>query len=180
VPEARPLKGGWKLHGKNYREQKGMFYNKKFAPGAPNPKVARFTTGKSRSDYDYLFKLVSDGRVQIRHNALEAARVAASKKVALLGEENFFLVVKTYPHLVLRENKMIATAGADRLQEGMRKAFGKPIGLAARVGIGDAVLELSLKAENLEMGKKAMWAAGTKLPMKTHTEIVEIQKPIIQ
>jgi large subunit ribosomal protein L10e len=168
------------LHGKNYREQKGMFYNKKFAPGAPNPKVARFTTGKSRPDYDYLFKLVSDGRVQIRHNALEAARVAASKKVVLLGEENFFLVVKAYPHLVLRENKMIATAGADRLQEGMRKAFGKPIGLAARVGIGDTVLELSLKAENLEMGKKAMWAAGTKLPMKTHTEIIEIQKPIVQ
>jgi large subunit ribosomal protein L10e len=94
--------------------------------------VARFTTGKYRDDYDYMFKLISEGRVQIRHNALEAARVAASKKVALIGEENFYLKVVTYPHLVLRENKMIATAGADRLQEGMRKAFGKPIGLAAR------------------------------------------------
>lgn len=162
------------MHGKNYREQKGMFYNKKFAPGAPNPKVARFTTGKSRQDYDYTFKLVSDGRVQIRHNALEAARVAASKKVALVGEENFLLRVVTYPHLVLRENKMIATAGADRLQEGMRKAFGKPIGLAARVNIGSVVLELSVKAENFEKGKDAMWAAATKLPMKTHVEIVKL------
>ncbi len=169
------------MHGKNYREIKGMAYtSKKFAPGAPNPKVARFTTGKSRPDYDYLFKLVSDGRVQIRHNALEAARVAASKKVALLGEENFFLVVKTYPHLILRENKMIATAGADRLQEGMRKAFGKPIGLAARVGHGSVVLELSVKSENFEKGKEAMWAASTKLPMKTHTEIVQLQKPMAQ
>ena len=154
-----------------------MFYNKKFAPGAPNPKVARFSTGKYRPDYDYQFKLVSDGRVQIRHNALEAARVAASKKVALVGEENFLLRVVSYPHLVLRENKMIATAGADRLQEGMRKAFGKPIGLAARVDIGDTVLELSLKAENLEKGKEAMWAAATKLPMKTHTEIVKLEHP---
>jgi large subunit ribosomal protein L10e len=155
-----------------------MFYNKKFAPGAPNPKVARFTTGKSRQDYDFLFKLISEGRVQIRHNALEAARVAASKKVALIGEENFLLRVITYPHLVLRENKMIATAGADRLQEGMRKAFGKPIGLAARVDIDDTVLELSLKAENLEKGKEAMKAASTKLPMKTRVEVIKLEKPV--
>ena len=154
------------------------YTSKQFAPGAPNSKVARFTTGKSRNDYDYKFKVISDGRVQIRHNALEAARVAASKKVALLGEENFLLRVVTYPHVILRENKMIATAGADRLQEGMRKAFGKPIGLAARVGIGSVVLELSVKAENFEKGKEAMWAAGTKLPMKTHVEIVQLNKPV--
>ncbi len=166
------------MHGKNYRQWKGMAYtSKKFAPGAPNPKVARFTTGKSRPDYDYLFKLISEGKVQIRHNALEAARVAASKKVTLIGEENYFLKVVTYPHLILRENKMIATAGADRLQEGMRKAFGKPIGLAARVDIGDTVLELSLKAENLEKGKEAMKAAATKLPMRTRMEVIKLEHP---
>ncbi|HYC11244.1 MAG TPA: 50S ribosomal protein L16 [Nitrososphaerales archaeon] len=169
------------MHGKNYRQWKGMAYtSKQFAPGAPNPKVARFTTGKSRPDYDYLFRLISEGKVQIRHNALEAARVAASKKVAAIGEENFFLKVVSYPHIILRENKMIATAGADRLQEGMRKAFGKPIGLAARVDIGDTVLELSLKSENMEKGKMAMKAAATKLPMKTRTEVTELQKPIAQ
>ncbi len=168
------------MHGKNYREHKGHFYSKKFAPGAPNPKVARFTTGKARPEYDYTVKLISEGRVQIRHNALEAARVAASKKVTALGEENFFLKVVTYPHLVLRENKMIATAGADRLQEGMRKAFGKPIGLAARVEIGSTILELSVKAENLDKAKDAMWAASAKLPMKTHTEVVKLEKPVAQ
>jgi large subunit ribosomal protein L10e len=167
------------LHGKNYRTIKGMAYtSKKFAPGAPNPKVARFTTGKANTDYTFLLKLVSDGRVQIRHNALEAARVAANKKMGLIGEDNYFLVVKTYPHIILRENKMIATAGADRLQEGMRKAFGKPIGLAARVGIGNVVLELSVKAENLEKAKEAMKAASTKLPMKTHFEILQLEKKI--
>ncbi len=168
------------MHGKNYRQWKGMAYtSKKFAPGAPNPKVARFTTGKFRDDYDYKFTLISEGRVQIRHNALEAARVAASKKVALIGEENFYLKVVSYPHLILRENKMIATAGADRLQEGMRKAFGKPIGLAARVDIGDTVLELSLKAENMEKGKEAMRAAATKLPMKTKMEVIRLEKPVV-
>jgi large subunit ribosomal protein L10e len=152
------------------------YTSKKYAPGAPNPKVARFTTGKSRPDYDFTLKLVSDGRVQIRSNALEAARVAASKKVALLGEENFCLRVVTYPFVILRENKMIATAGADRLQEGMRKAFGKPIGMAARVNIGSVILTLGVMRENLGKAQDAMWAAGTKLPMKTHIETVELQK----
>ena len=154
------------------------YTSKKFAPGAPNPKVARFTTGKANPNYEFMLRLISEGRVQVRHNSLEAARVAANKKMGLIGEENYFLLVKTYPHIILRENKMIATAGADRLQEGMRKAFGKPIGLAARVEIGNTVLELSLKAENLEKGKAAMKAASTKLPMKTHWEILQLQKKI--
>ena len=121
-------------------------------------------------------QLVSKGRVQIRSNALEAARVAANKKLASLGEEGYYLIVKTYPHLVLRENKMIATAGADRLQEGMRKAFGKPIGVAARVDIGTTVLELHVKAADLDKGKNAMNAAKTKLPMLTEVAIEALQK----
>jgi len=167
------------MKGKNYREVKGMAYSRKeFAPGAPNPKVARFTTGKSREDYDYLVQLESLGRVQVRHNALEAARVAANKKLVLVGEDNYYLKVVVFPHIILRENKMIATAGADRLQEGMRKAFGKPIGLAARVEIGSPILELSVKAENLEKAKEAMYAASAKLPMKTKVRVAPLEKTI--
>src|SRR5207247_6618470 len=136
--------------------------------------------GKFRPDYDVMLKLVSDGRVQIRHNALEAARVAASKKMQLLGDEGFYLRVVTYPHQILSENKMIATAGADRLQEGMRKAYGKPIGLAARVEIGSVILELGVKAENLEKAKEATHAASAKLPMKTKVQVVPLQKPVAQ
>jgi large subunit ribosomal protein L10e len=153
-----------------------MFYNKKFAPGTPNPKVARFTTGKFSSDYDYKLELVSLNRLQIRSNALESARVAASKKLATVGEEGFYLRVVTYCHLVLRENKMIATAGADRLQEGMRKAFGKPIGLAARVDIGSVILDILIKAENLEKAKAALKAATTKLPMKYKVVVTPLKK----
>ena len=136
--------------------------------------------GKFRPDYDAMLKLVSDGRVQIRHNALEAARVAASKKMQLLGDEGFYLRVVTYPHQILSENKMIATAGADRLQEGMRKAYGKPIGLAARVNHGSVIFEMRVKAENLALGKSALEAAMSKLPMRTHVEVVPLQKTVAQ
>ena len=163
------------MHGQNYREIKGMAYTSKvYAPGAPNSKIARFTTGKYKPDYDYKVQLISLARVQIRHNALEASRVAASKKVALVGEEAFYLVVKTYPHIILRENKMIATAGADRLQEGMRKAFGKPIGLAARVYHDTVVIEISVMAEHLDKAKAAMKAASTKLPMLTKIVVMPL------
>jgi large subunit ribosomal protein L10e len=165
-------------HGANYREVKGHFYDKKFAPGTPNPKVARFTTGKFRDDYDYRIELVCLTRLQIRSNALESARVAASKKLTPIGEDNFYLRVVTYPHLVLRENKMIATAGADRLQEGMRKAFGKPIGVAARVNIGSVVLDVLVKAENLEKAKEAMNAATAKLPLKWKVVVVPLEKKL--
>jgi large subunit ribosomal protein L10e len=73
---------------------------------------------------------------------------------------------------------MIATAGADRLQEGMRKAFGKPVGLAARVYIGTVVIELSVKAEHLDKAKAAMKAASTKLPMLTKTVVVPLEKKL--
>ena len=156
------------LHGKNYRFTSGMpLTSKVYSPGAPNSKIARFSTGQASSDYDYVLKLVSTEKVQIRHNALEAARVAANKKLTPIGETAYFLRVKVYPHVILRENRMIATAGADRLQEGMRKAWGKPTGLAARVMPGSVILELHIMKENLTSAMEAMKSASSKLPMPT-------------
>ncbi len=149
--------------------------SKVYSPGAPNSKIARFSTGQASPDYDYKLQLGSTEKVQIRHNALEAARVAANKKLTPIGETAYFLQVKVYPHVILRENKMIATAGADRLQEGMRKAYGKPIGLAARVMPGSVILELQIKKENLAVAREAMRAASTKLPMPTEVKVLPLK-----
>ena len=151
--------------------------SKVFSPGAPNSKIARFSTGQASPNYDYILKLVSTEKVQIRHNALEASRVAANKKLTPIGETAYFLRVKVYPHVILRENRMIATAGADRLQEGMRKAWGKPTGLGARVTPGSVILELHIHKENLATAKSAMKSASTKLPMPTEIIVEAIQKP---
>merc|ERR1711924_311301 len=68
--------------------------------------------------------------------ALEAARVAANKcMIGMAGKEAFHLRVRAHPFNVLRINKMLSCAGADRLQTGMRGAFGKPYGTCARVDI---------------------------------------------
>jgi large subunit ribosomal protein L10e len=156
------------MHGRNYRTPSGMPHTRKdFVPGTPNVKVARFSTGAMSPDYDLKLQLIGLGRVQIRHNALEAARVAANKKLTPVGETNYFLQLKVYPHVILRENKMIATAGADRLQEGMRKAFGKPTGLAARVDAGAVLMELFIRSAERARAEEALRGAASKLPVPT-------------
>ncbi|MEM2073922.1 MAG: 50S ribosomal protein L16, partial [Nitrososphaeria archaeon] len=127
-------------------------------------------------DYDVELQLISCANGQVRHNALEAARVAAHKKIQEIGESNYYLLVKKYPHVILRENKMIATAGADRLQEGMRRAFGKPVGLAARVKIDDIIMLIRVKASNIDKAKEALEVASSKLPMKTKINVIELKK----
>jgi len=165
------------MHGKNYRHSAGMPYTrKKYVGGSPQPKIAKFSLGKASGDYDVELQLISTSKVQVRHNALEAARVAANKKLQDLGEENYYLLLKTYPHVILRENKMIATAGADRLQEGMRRAFGKPVGLAARVDIGDVIMIVRVKGANIEKAKEALKVASSKLPMETRINMVELKQ----
>jgi large subunit ribosomal protein L10e len=59
---------------------------------------------------------------------------------------------------------MIAAAGADRLQEGMRRAFGKAMSLAARVKAGQCIMEMHVKKEHLEIAKRSLKSACVKLP----------------
>ncbi len=165
------------MRGRNYRIPSGMpTVRKDFLPGAPNPKIAKFSVGNAKGNYDYKLQLVAKARCQIRHNALEAARIAANKKLAKIGEDKYFLQVKVYPHIILRENKMIAGAGADRLQEGMRKAYGKPVGLAARVDDGTVLLEVSVSANNVEAAKEALKGAASKLPVRTSIVVLPLKE----
>jgi large subunit ribosomal protein L10e len=61
---------------------------------------------------------------------------------------------------------MIFGAHADRLQEGMRRAFGKPIGRAARVEAGQPVMRLLVYEDGVRAGREALEFAGKKLPKK--------------
>lgn len=55
--------------------------------------------------------------------------------------------VRKHPYHVVRINKMLSCAGADRLQTGMRGAYGKPQGLVARVDIGDLLISVRVKEQ---------------------------------
>ncbi|MEM4047239.1 MAG: ribosomal protein L16, partial [Metallosphaera sp.] len=78
---------------------------------------------------------------------------------------------------VIRENKMMAFAGADRLQDGRRLSFGKPIGTAARITkLGDVIMALKVKKEHLEFAKKAFKVASSKIPLDTEISVVPLKE----
>merc|ERR1712241_268816 len=94
--------------------------------------------------------MVSDEYQQISDCALEAARIAANKyMITNAGKDFFHLRVRPHPFHVVRINKMLSCAGADRLQTGMRGAFGKAYGLAARVKIGQIMVSIRFKEQFL-------------------------------
>jgi len=165
------------LKGRNYRSSAGQAYTRmKYIHGSPAPKVSKFNMGDLSTHFARRVHLVSREAVQIRHNALESARVAANKVLFdKYGETGYRLQLNVYPHIILRENKMIATAGADRLQEGMRRAFGKPTGRAARVHDGQSILIVYVPVDGVETAKKALDTASTKFPMRTRVVVEEVQ-----
>ena len=164
------------MHGANYRIGNGQPYTrKKYIKGKPQIKIAKFSSGQ-RADYDYCVQLCSSEKVQIRHMAIESARLSANKAIeTVTGETGYFSTLRIYPHILLRENKMIATAGADRLQEGMRGAFGKAVSLAARVNRGQCIMEVHVKKEHLEVAKKALHGASVKLPMTPSIKVIPLR-----
>jgi large subunit ribosomal protein L10e len=166
--------------GRCYRHFSGPAYTRKeYIPGVPMPKITKFTMGTANKDYDYEVRMIVKELGQIRHNALEAARVMALKRISKLvgNETDFFLWVLKYPHHVLRENKMMAFAGADRLQDGMRLSFGKPIGTAVRiVKQGDVLMILRVKKEHLTFAKEAFEVASKKLPLDVEIVITPLKQ----
>jgi len=167
------------MKGVNYRETRGMPYvRREYIKGKPQNKIARFSSGQAGNNYDYKLELLASEKIQIRHNALEAARLGANKRMATVGEMSFFSMLRVYPHVVLRENKMIATAGADRLQEGMRRAFGKATGLAARVKPGQVLFEAHVAAANLNLAKEGFKVASSKLGCPTTVRITPLKEQV--
>ena len=153
------------MHGECYRKGNGQPYTRKqYIKGKPQIKIAKFQGGQ-KGDYDFSVQLLINEKMQITHMAIESTRLAANKTLEkTTGETGYFSKLRIYPHVLLRENKMIAAARADRLQEGMRRAFGKAVSLAARVRRGQCIMEMHVKKEHLEAAKNALKGACVKLP----------------
>jgi len=138
---------------------------KKYMGGIPGSKITIFDMGNPSREFPVSLSLVAKEACQIRHNALEAARIFSNRfLVQGIGRSNFYLKIRVYPHHVLRENKLAVGAGADRISSGMRHAFGRPIGTAARVKRGQKLVSVSVEAQDVKDAKEALKRAGHKLP----------------
>ena len=109
--------------------------------------------------------MVSMEKEQISSETLEAGRVACNKyMVKNCGKDSFHLRIRVHPWHVLRINKMLSCAGADRLQTGMRGAFGKTYGSVARVSIGQILLSIRSRDANAEAVMESLRRAKYKFP----------------
>jgi len=130
----------------------------------PHADLHQFRMGADKDDYDLVAHLVSKKKIIVRDNAIESARQSANKALeSALGTTGYYFIVRTYPHHIIRENKMIAGAGADRLQKGMRRSFGRPSDKAARFDVGTTVFTIRTYKANREAVDKAMERAKRKL-----------------
>ena len=145
---------------------------KSYVVGVPYSRVRIFEMGNKKKKFNTNVWLLAERSVQIRDNALEAARIVSNKLLEKkLGSENYFMKVLVYPHHVLREHALATGAGADRYSSGMRKSFGKPKGRAAQVRKNQRIFWLRVDKENLEVARKALNRANTKLPTPCRIEI---------
>ena len=132
--------------------------------GFPHMKIIKFDMGNPNKKYDAVIKLNACKSMNLRHNALESARLTSNRYLEKTLGKNFHLRLKVYPFHVLRENPLASGAGADRMSTGMKKSFGKSIGSAARVKEGQTVIELRVDKENIKIGKEALSRSSKKLP----------------
>lgn len=148
------------------------YTRREYMGGVPGLRILQFESGAANGDFPITLTLIPEERGQIRHTALEAMRTTAVRALdAKLGRENYHLKVRVYPHHVLRQNKQASGAGADRVSMGMRLAFGKAIGTAARVEAGQPILQVRVPARGLEAGKLAMRKAYNKVASPCHVDI---------
>ena len=155
--------------GRCYRMVRGHPYPKsKYCRGVPDPKVKLYDMGRRRApveEFPACVHIVGLEKENISSEAMEAARIAINKNMLKVsGKDGFHVRIRIHPFHVLRINKMLSCAGADRLQTGMRGAWGKSYGTCARVRVGQILLSGRTKTQYLSALVRAFKLACYKFP----------------
>lgn len=162
-----------RVPAKMYRKITQHAYTRReYMGGIPGNRILQFQSGNKTRDFPVSLHLVPEERGQLRHTALEAMRITGVRFMdKKAGRDNYHLHIRVYPHHVLRQNKQASGAGADRVSMGMRLAFGKPIGTAARIEAGQPVLTIHTVARAIPFAKEALRKASNKIAMPCHIDI---------
>ena len=148
-----------------------------YVRAAPPVYTRQFVDGNTKGDFDTEICLISKQDCQIRDRCLESIRILAKQRLEkAVSRSGYKMVIWPYPHHVLREHKTPGVASkAERLSKGMRHAFGRPIGRAARVHKGDKVVSVFTSEKNIETVKTIFKSVIPRLPGNYHIEITKIK-----
>ena len=148
-----------------YRYVRGMSTTRKeYMGGVPASRITQFVVGNKKDKFPATVALHAIEKCNLRHNSLESARITVTRSMEKkVGATNFRLRVRVYPHVVLRENKQATGAGADRVSQGMRSAYGKNVGTAAEVQADQIIMTIETQDQYISHAKDALRKAGIKL-----------------
>ena len=153
---------------------KPAYTRREYIRGAPGPKITIFDMGNLSAEFQYEVSLHAEQAMQIRQNALEAIRIQVNRYLQKnVGRSNYHFKIRVFPFQVLRENPMATGRKADRYGNGMRRPFGKPIGLAARVKKDQKILTVWVNENHLKFALGAMHRAKMKLPYSAYYRIYD-------
>jgi large subunit ribosomal protein L10e len=156
---------------------------KSYIKVVPPQKIVKFNMGEIKkfeaNEYHYKITLSTDENIQIRDFALEAVRQSLHKDfTSLFTIKNYFLRCHTYPHNVLRNNRVFSGASkGERVQTGMSKSFGTSEGRAAVVKAGNPVFTAYFDGENnIPEVRHFFKKVISKLPCKTRVVVERLRK----
>jgi len=160
-----------KRHVRPYT-RKSAKKSKSYIKAVPAQKVVKLHMGDihgfDNKKLNIILKLQSTEPIQIRDHAIEAARQYIHKELEESLAGQYYFAVKIYPHHIIRENKMITGAGADRMQTGMAHSFGVTIGRTAIVKEGQEIFLVAVNSEKaVRITRGAFEKIKAKLPCST-------------
>ncbi len=147
---------------------------KSYIKALPHNTLIHFNMGKDKKEFDVEIRLVTLKPIQLRDNALESTRLTVHKHLQKAAPDDYKFKVHVFPHQVIRENKMLTGAGADRIQGGMKAPFGKPNDRAARLRKNQTLFSVKTKLKNVKHVKAAYKRAQAKLSGDYKVEVKEL------
>ncbi len=154
--------------------RKSKYRSKAFVRAVPANKVVKWEMGNLQTEFPVIVRLHSAVDIQLRHNALEAARKSSNRLLEMtLGRSGYKLKFRVYPHHILRNNPLASGAGADRMSTGMKMSFGKAVGIAAQVHKDQPILEVHCQRKDIALAKTALARARHKFPAGGYIQVEE-------
>ncbi len=162
--------------------RKSKVRTKSYIKTVPFSKIVKFKmgdlTGFRDGKYPIVLDVKANEKIQIRDNAIEAVRQFMNRFLLIKVGKEIYLEIKIYPHHMLRENKMLTGAGADRMQTGMARSYGKTMGRAALVKKGQTIFLVGVKNTKDEATARALvHSVKARLPCKITIETTDKNHP---
>jgi len=177
VAHKRPWHCYSKWNRRPYQHKRSANHRREYARGGAQSKIQRYWGGNKAvpwEDWELVVGLKVNKQIQISSNALEAIRITINSPLQKrLGRNNFRFRVRSKPFQKYRENRMLAFAGADRVQSGMRNSFGRSTGVCARVKAGAIILDVGCYLRDLAYVRERLRIAGMKISCSSQTVVTK-------